>query len=452
MDHKRLPSGGNSCGAGTDTAPRSSNAARFLVLCLLCALLTGAYAWFTLARSADRSGAGLPGIGAPLDTSPVRPAASPPAALEEGNARAERLAERAVPAPAGSTPAAIAAETLTSRDDATAGEILPVAGAPAPTDQPAESTGHPSENPAAPAPVRRFLVRHTGLDRSHGFLAVETDLLGERTREATPLMCHRVHFAAGRGSCLMVEREFFTTYTAVLFDAGFRPRHRIPLNGIPSRTRVSPDGRRAAITVFVSGHSYADSLFSTETSIVDTDTGGPIVANMEELPVVRDGRPFYSLDFNFWGVTFAADGDRFFATLGTGGVMYLVEGTLADRTIRVVTDGIECPALSPDETRIAFKKRMPGSARAHWRPYVLDLETLKETALAESRSVDDQVEWLDAEHILYALPQETGSPIADVWVLPADGGGRPEIFLDQASSPTVLRSGASIRTAITTEG
>ena len=457
MDHRRLRSGGNSCGAGTDTAPRSSNAARFLVLCLLCALLTGAYAWFTLARSADRSGAGLPGIGAPLDASPVRPAAGPPAASEERNTSAERLAERAAETtPAGSTPgstpAAVAPETLTSHNDPEAEERLSRARAPDPTDEPAVSAGPAPEELAAPALRRRFLVRHTGLDRSHGFLAVETDVLGERTREATPLMCHRVHFAAGRGSCLMVEREFFTTYTAVLFDPAFRPRHRIPLNGIPSRTRVSPDGRRAAITVFVSGHSYADSLFSTETSIVDTDTGELIVTNMEKLPVVRDGQPFHSLDFNFWGVTFAADGDRFFATLGTGGVMYLVVGSLADRAMRVVADGIECPALSPDETRVAFKKRMPGSARAHWRPHVLDLETLEATALAESRSVDDQVEWLDNEHILYALPQEMGSPIADVWMLPADGSGGPEIFLEQASSPTVLYGGASVDTTIATDG
>jgi len=474
MDHRRLPSGGNSCGAGTDTAARSSNAARFLVLCLLCALLTGAYAWFTLARSADRTHQGaLPPItgaldaptgalDAPtgaLDAPPVAPDAGAirrlpalPAATEETNAGTESPVERAAGANLGGSTHAVAADTHTSRDDAEAKEILPDASAPAPADQPAVFAGPAPEELAAPTVPRRFLVRHTGLDWSHGFLAVETDAFGERTREATPLMCHRLHFAAGNGSCLMVEREFFTTYTAVLFDAAFQPRHRIPLNGIPSRTRVSPDGRHAAITVFVSGHSYADSLFSTETSIVDTETGALVVANMEELPVVRDGQPFHSLDFNFWGVTFAADGDRFFATLGTGGVMYLVEGSLAERAIRVVADGIECPALSPDETRVAFKKRMPGTARAHWRPHVLDLETLEETALAESRSVDDQVEWLDDEHILYALPKETGSPTAHVWVLPADGSGEPELFLDQASSPTVLRGGATVTGAIVTEG
>ncbi len=461
---RRGAGGGASRGAGSGAAPEPSNAARFLLLCALCALLTGAYAWFAIARSTDRAGgSGLPPRSGSLDAAPVRPdPVSParlppaPAAPQETSAGAERLAERA----AGATPAtptasgrtAGAADADTSRKDPTAAERLPDAGEPASTERPPSFAESASEEHAAPSPGRRFLVRHTGLDRSHGFLAVETELPGRRTREATPLQCHRLHFAAGHGSCLVVERQFFTTYTAVLFDAAFRPRHRVPLNGIPSRTRVSPDGRHAAITVFVSGHSYADSLFSTETGIVDTETGAPVVANLEELPVVRDGQPFHSLDFNFWGVTFAADGDRFFATLGTGGVMYLVEGSLADRTLRVVTDGIECPALSPDETRVAFKKRMPGSARAHWQPHVLDLETLEETPLAETRSVDDQVEWLDDDRVLYALPEETGSPIADVWVLPADGGGGPEIFLEQASSPAVLRSGAALETAITTEG
>ena len=442
-----------------DVAAEPSNTARFLLLCLLCALLTCAYAWFSLARSADRSNEdALPPIAGALDAPPVPPRCGPdreagnlasdPGGNERGHGKPGRAGGRGYPRGVDAVAPAVAGENLTSHNDARGGKTL---ASPGGSDRRARCS-RAARGARAPALRRRFLVRHTGLDRSHGFLAVETDVLGERTREATPLMCHRAHFAAGHGSCLMVEREFFTTYTAVLFDAAFRPRHSVPLNGIPSRTRVSPDGRHAAITVFVSGHSYADSLFSTETSIVDTETGAPVVANMEELPVVRDGQPFHSLDFNFWGVTFAADGDRFFATLGTGGVMYLVEGSLADRTLRVVTEGIECPALSPDETRIAFKKRMPGSARAHWRPHVLDLETLEETALAETRSVDDQVEWLDDENILYALPKETGSPIADVWVLPADGSGGPEIFLEQASSPAALRSGASVDTAITTEG
>lgn len=440
-----------------NAAAGPSNAARFLLLCALCTLLTGAYAWFTLAGSTERDEAALPPMTGPLEGTHFGPGPGPPAGTAAARARtvadSEGLAGRAAevtPPEATRSAGALRPDTASVDTGGPSGRLGADETSPShESPDPAEPAG---EEHAAPAPARQLLVRHTGLDRSHGFLAVETDAQGERTRHATPLLCHRLHFAAGHGSCLVVEREFFTIYAAVLFDADFNPRQRIPLNGIPSRTRVSPDGRHAAITVFVTGHSYADSLFSTETSIIDTETGALVVANMEELPVVRDGQPFHSLDFNFWGVTFSADGDRFFATLGTGGVMYLVEGSLADRTIRVVIDGIECPALSPDETRVAFKKRMPGSARAHWRPHVLNLETLEETALAEMRSVDDQVEWLDDDSILYALPEETGSPIAHVWALPADGSGRPEIFLEQASSPAVLRGGAAVATTIAAEG
>ena len=69
---------------------------------------------------------------------------------------------------------------------------------------------------------------------------------------------------------------------------------------------------------------------------------------------------------------------------------------------------------------------------------VLDLATLQETALAETHSVDDQIEWLDDDQILYALPDETSEAIANVWALPADGGA-PRLLLPQAELPAVVR-------------
>jgi hypothetical protein len=64
---------------------------------------------------------------------------------------------------------------------------------------------------------------------------------------------------------------------------------------------------------------------------------------------------------------------------------------------------------------------------------VLDLATGRETPLAETRSVDDQVEWLDDNRILYGL-------IKDVWVVRADGRGKPRIYVRDALSPAVVRS------------
>ena len=76
-----------------------------------------------------------------------------------------------------------------------------------------------------------------------------------------------------------------------------------------------------------------------------------------------------------------------------------------------------------------------------WQLQVLDLKTLKETALAERRSVDDQLEWLDDASLLYSLPHNLNEPgpSTDVWVAPANGQGEPKLFLADAYSPSVSR-------------
>ena len=300
--------------------------------------------------------------------------------------------------------------------------------------------------PAAGADIRDpragrvLLLRHTGLDESFGVASVERLGGAGGGRRATPLRCDRVDFAGERGVCLTTDR-FYATHAIMVFDGAFEPLHRLPLHGVPSRVRLAPDGRLAAVTVFVSGHSYLDEGFSTETSVVDTYSGERRVANLEEFRVHRDGTPFRAVDFNFWGVTFADDSDRFYATLGTGGTAYLVEGRVSTRRADVVLEGVECPSLSPDQSRIVFKKRLPLAAGLGWRLHVMDLRSRAVTPLAELRSVDDQAEWLDDSTILYAIPDPTAPTpmVTDVWRVPADGSGAPELLLEGASSPAVLR-------------
>ena len=290
--------------------------------------------------------------------------------------------------------------------------------------------------PASVAPL--FLVRHTGTDKTYGRLAAES----AEGREATPLNCERVYFAAGRGICLDARRGAITTYSAILFDAGFKPSATLPLPGIPSRARISPDGRYAAFTVFVSGHSYDSAGFSTHTSIVDGVTGTPVVANLEQMEVWSNGSRIQAADFNFWGVTFARDSSRFYATLGTAGIAYLVEGNLATNRLTVIKEGIECPSLSPDNTRVAFKKRVPGTGLAKWRIAVLDLASLTESLVNEERYVDEQLVWLNDKEILYTQAAEgaLSRAVTDVWVVPADGTGQPKLLLHEAASPTPVRA------------
>jgi Tol biopolymer transport system component len=104
--------------------------------------------------------------------------------------------------------------------------------------------------------------------------------------------------------------------------------------------------------------------------------------------------------------------------------------------LRVLAEDVECPSLSPDETKVAYKKRAGGPGK--WRLHVRDLRTGTEWALAEQRSVDDQVEWLDDGQVLYGLPRD-GRAQTDVWVVPADGSGQPHVLVPNAWSPAVVR-------------
>src|SRR5262245_27016533 len=100
------------------------------------------------------------------------------------------------------------------------------------------------------------LFRNTGPGASFGRLTV-APLDHLETRLPTALSCERVSFARGaaaradRGLCLRVERGVFNRYSAVLVDAHLNGGAATKLQGLPSRTRASADGRVAAITVFV---------------------------------------------------------------------------------------------------------------------------------------------------------------------------------------------------------
>lgn len=299
-----------------------------------------------------------------------------------------------------------------------------------------------STDPRELLQVRRrahLLFRDTTIGPHYGRVSVVSLDALDGVRYVTALPCERVYGAVGAGICLQATRGVFTTFKAASFGPDFQVIHTFDLPGTPSRTRVSPNGRLAATTVFVRGDSYNSGGFSTRTSLFDLPEG-QLIGDLEEFSVLKDGEVFRRADFNFWGVTFAADGERFFATLGTGDVRYLVEGRISDRTLRVIRDGVECPSLSPDGTRLAFKSRVAQGGNLIWKLCVLNLNTGAETSIRGDHGIDDQAEWLDREHVLYALPRNVaGSAASDIWVVNTDGSGTPRLFVTDAFSPCVVR-------------
>lgn len=278
------------------------------------------------------------------------------------------------------------------------------------------------------------LFRNLSEAAQAGFVAVAPLSAPDGPRQITGYACRRLHVAAGRGLCLAEQWEdpFGAPYRARVFGPDFETLFDLPLAGVPSRARVSPDGGLGSSTVFVTGDSYAPGTFSTRTTLYDLVTGTSL-GDLETFSVFKDGKRIHSVDFNFWGVTFARPPGRFYATLGTRGHSYLVEGDIATRSVKVLRDGVECPSLSPDGRRIAFKEKVSGGglSEVKWRLSVLSLDSLQARPLAETRSVDDQAEWLDDGTVLYSVDSDT-------YAVPADGSGTARLFLARADSPAVV--------------
>ena len=174
---------------------------------------------------------------------------------------------------------------------------------------------------ANPAAITTGTIVFRNLDTQrpswHGFtaLAASND---PATRDIVSLPCARVYFAADHGLCLEPAGTVLEQKVTIL-DQRLQPAGSLTLKGVPTRARVSPDGHYGAVTFFVSGHSYAEpGSFSTQTTLIDLRSGKAI-DGLEDFHVTHDGEELDSPDVNFWGVTFASDSDRFYATLATRG-------------------------------------------------------------------------------------------------------------------------------------
>lgn len=279
----------------------------------------------------------------------------------------------------------------------------------------------------------RIVFRSTAPD-SEGRLAMVAKDDPGGPRSVSALSCLRVYAAGGTGACLRQDGALATFQIAIL-DSNLNVEKAIPLVGVPNRTRVSGDGRLVAWTVFVAGDSYNNGRFSTRAGLIDLRSED-MVDSLEFLSVTLAGRPYTAADLNFWGVTFAADDNTFYATMSTGGHRYLVKGDIAAGSVRTIAQNVECPSLSADGRRIAFKSAIDGDPAKGWRLSVLDLASGARTPLAETRSVDDQPAWLDPNTIGYAIPR--GTDDSDIWAVRADGSGSPRLLIPHGESPAAL--------------
>lgn len=299
----------------------------------------------------------------------------------------------------------------------------------------ADITAGSSALPAEPF----VLFRNTAAGQGYGQAATVLLSAPGAGRTVAGAACDRVYGTSRQVMCLRTNRGLVTSFEAAVYDRNWREMRSWPLPGIPSRTRLDETGTVASTTVFVTGHSYAGAGFSTETAITPLD-GAPGTGSLEGFSLWINGGQVSPADRNIWGVTFLpGQSDAFYATAASNGRTWLVEGSVAARKLTAVHDGVECPSVSPDGKRIAFKKNLAGTVTPHWNIAVLDLSTGKESLLAETRNVDDQVEWLDDDTLLYGLGRDDAAGDSDVWQLDVGPGSRPALLIEHAWSPSVVR-------------
>nr|WP_225954443.1 hypothetical protein [Kibdelosporangium phytohabitans] len=261
-----------------------------------------------------------------------------------------------------------------------------------------------------------------------------TTLEPDGRRATSSLRCQRFYRAAGTSVCLRLAGPG-PTYEAAVLKADNSVLKTIPLPGIPSRARVSASGNIVAWTSFVTGDSYTvPGGFSTRAGFFDLRTG-EVTESIEHFEATVNNRPMKAADVNYWGITVAADDTTFYATLASGGLNWLVKGDLKAKTVRSVRQNAECPSLSPDGTRVAYKKRPTPLDK--WSLVVLDLRTNKETTLPETSGIDDQATWLDANTLAFGLVK--GGARTAVYYVPADGSAPARAEIHNAASPVSVK-------------
>lgn len=289
------------------------------------------------------------------------------------------------------------------------------------------------------------LVRNAGKDAPVRIDMVRFDPLSKKILERRPttLACERVHMARQNIFCLGTPQQGSAGAGLAYAVTDFRLETvfsgKMLMGMAVSRARVSPDATHAGSTVFIAGHAYGTASFATQALVIDLRQRRLGMPPLENWNIFHNNVQISSKDMNLWGVSFdPRNPDSFYVTAAIKERPYLARGSISARRIDLLRPDIECPSVSPDGSKLAFKKRR---GRSGWAPAVLDLASGRETVFQESRSIDDQIEWLDNHTLVYELntPRMMGVKTDLRQIDIRQPQNASQLWLENAGSPAILR-------------
>ena len=99
--------------------------------------------------------------------------------------------------------------------------------------------------------------------------------------------------------------------------------------------------------------------------------------------------------------------------------------------------GSSAGAASPGHLTAEFFSRQTGARLTHV-PYKGNAEAIRNVLAGETHNVDDQLEWLDDDTVIYGMPRSDQAGVTDVWALDTDASADPQLLVEQAWSPSVV--------------
>ncbi len=279
----------------------------------------------------------------------------------------------------------------------------------------------------------RLLIRNAqdGLNNRLEVMALD----GGKTLATLPLQCERAHLGADMLACLHMQPGQGLKLELADRKGNVRQTLSFPNISLASRVRVARDGSLIGLTGFSAGHSYSSADFSTRTYLVD-GRQRRLLADVSSFRVIESAQlKLPARRFNVWGVSFDPNAaQKFVVTVGAGNGVWLAAGDLQNKTLTLLKADVECPSFSPDGSRIAFKRRNPAGG---WWPAVYELASGREVVMQDSPNVDDQIEWLDSQTLVYEMAKREGSSESDLMLRKADGRTAATVLRSLAGSPAV---------------
>ena len=247
------------------------------------------------------------------------------------------------------------------------------------------------------------------------------------TTPVTALRCDRLDLAGGHGICLTARAASSRPTRRSCSTQRPDTAHAAPVPGVPEpHAGLARRPARPRSTIFVGGDSYAPGQFSTRTSIVDVASGEVARADLERLHGRRTTARMIQGRLQLLGRDVHARWRALLRDARHRRAALPHRGRRGDQ--RAPSSVTTSSARRSRPTARGSPSRRASASRSSGASTSSTSRRARRPRCRSTRSVDDQIAWLDNRRLAYGVGEE-------VMEVPADGSAAPRLMLASATNP-----------------